>query len=58
MDQQLQIPQGNQQMAVQLTVKELLALSGDRFYQDHKLLIEARKKLRQQVEAQTSSVQH
>ncbi len=58
MHNQLNIPQGNDQIAVQLTVKELLALSGERFYQDHKLLIEARKKLRQQIENQTGVIHH
>jgi hypothetical protein len=53
MEKQFQIPQGNEQVAIQLTVRELLALSGDNFYQDHKLLIEARKKLRQQLEVKT-----
>jgi hypothetical protein len=54
MNNQLNIPHGNEQVAVQLTVRELLALSGDNFYQDHKLLIEARKKLRQQIETKTT----
>lgn len=51
MENQVQIPQGNEQIAVHLTVKELLALSGERFNQDHQLLIEARKKLRKQIES-------
>jgi hypothetical protein len=58
MNNQVNIPQGNEQVEIHLTVKELMALSGERFNQDHKLLIEARKKLRQQLESQTKSVHH
>ncbi len=58
MENHIQIPQGNEQVAVQLTVKEFLALSGERFNQDHKLLIEARKKLRQQLETRTGTQHH
>jgi hypothetical protein len=57
MERHIEIPQGNEKIAIQLTVKELLALSGENFYQDHKLLIEARKKLRQQLEVK-NGIQH
>jgi hypothetical protein len=55
MENQVHIPQENAQVAVQLSVKELLALSGERFNQDHKVLIEARKKLRQQLESHATT---
>ncbi|MBJ6361477.1 hypothetical protein ACFOQM_09290 [Paenibacillus sp. GCM10012307] len=41
----IKIPQGEEKVTVQLTVKELMALSGIRFHGNHKLEIEARKKL-------------
>jgi hypothetical protein len=58
MNNQVNIPQGNEQVEIHLTVKELMALSGERFNQDHQLLIVARKKLRQQLESQTQAVHH
>ncbi|WP_028560414.1 hypothetical protein [Paenibacillus pinihumi] len=45
MNTTVKIPQGEEKVTVQLTVKELMALSGIRFHGNHKLEIEARKKL-------------
>jgi hypothetical protein len=48
----IKIPNSNESVSINLTVKEILSLSGDKFGQDHSLLIQARKKLRQQLENQ------
>ncbi|SDS16987.1 hypothetical protein SAMN05444162_0885 [Paenibacillaceae bacterium GAS479] len=41
----VKIPQGDNTVTVELTVKELMALAGIRFHGNHRLEIEARKKL-------------
>ncbi|MCM3749864.1 hypothetical protein M3223_21250 [Paenibacillus pasadenensis] len=41
----VKIPQGDNKVTVELTVKELMALAGIRFHGNHRLEIEARKKL-------------
>ena len=50
MEKNISIPNGNEEVVVSLTVKELLALAGERFNQDRSNLIQARKKIRQQLE--------
>ena len=52
MENNIKIPNSNESVSINLTVKEILSLSGDKFGQDHSLLIQARKKLRQQLENQ------
>jgi hypothetical protein len=41
----VKIPRGDDKITVELTVKELMALAGIRFHGDHRLEIDARKKL-------------
>lgn len=52
MNQALFIPQGNEKITVELTVKEAMALSSDvRFNQDRKLLAGAKAKVRRSLES-------
>jgi hypothetical protein len=44
------IPNGDEKVTVELTVKELIALTGIRFPNNHKLEIEAKKKLKSVLE--------
>ncbi|MDQ0061012.1 hypothetical protein [Paenibacillus harenae] len=44
------IPHGNDKVTVELTVKELMALTGVRFYNNHSVEISARKKLNEVLE--------
>ncbi|MNY75980.1 hypothetical protein D3C86_2154180 [compost metagenome] len=46
----LQIPQGEEMIRVEMTVKEALALAGAKFPQNHKLETDAIKKLKQSLE--------
>ncbi len=50
MEKNIYVPNETQQVMVSLTVKEFLALAGDRFNQDRDTLIQAKKKVRQQLE--------
>jgi hypothetical protein len=50
MENNIKIPNSNENVTLSLTVKEILSLSGDKFNQDHSTLIEARKKIKQQLE--------
>ncbi|WP_270169355.1 hypothetical protein [Paenibacillus sp. SYP-B4298] len=47
MNTMVKIPQGEEKVTVQLTVKELMALSGIRFHGNHKLEVEARRKIKE-----------
>jgi len=47
---QLKIPNGNEKVTVELTVKELLALAGQKFPQDKSVEISARRKLNEVLE--------
>lgn len=55
MDSVVRIPQGDDTVKVELTVKELMALSGFKFHNDHNIEVSAKKKLnsvlRRQYEA-------
>ncbi|WP_337099808.1 hypothetical protein [Paenibacillus sp. YIM B09110] len=44
------IPHGNDKVTVELTVKELMALTGVRFHDNHSVEISARKKLNEVLE--------
>jgi hypothetical protein len=44
------IPNGDQKIKVELTVKELIALTGVRFNEQPDLVLEARKKLKHSLE--------
>ena len=50
MNTQVKIPQGDEKVTVQLTRKELMALSGIRFHGNHNIDISARKKLNEALE--------
>ena len=47
---QVKIPHGDEKVTVQLTVKELMALTGVRFRDNHKIEVAARKKLNEVLE--------
>ncbi|MFS0723382.1 hypothetical protein [Paenibacillus sp. 1P07SE] len=57
MNTSVKIPQGDEKITVELTVKELMALTGTRFHGDHMLEIGARKKLKS-VLADTYSIEN
>ncbi|WP_261301935.1 hypothetical protein [Paenibacillus andongensis] len=46
----VQIPQGEELIRVEMTVKEALALTGTKFNQNHKLETDAIKKVKQSLE--------
>jgi len=50
MDQLTKIPHGNDKVTVELTVKELMALSGVHFPNNHSVKVSARKKLNEVLE--------
>ncbi|MFE6799954.1 hypothetical protein [Paenibacillus chitinolyticus] len=50
MDANLHIPQGDDTILVEMTVKEAMALSGQKFYSDHKVETEAIKKVKKSLE--------
>ncbi|CAM4458601.1 hypothetical protein [Paenibacillus tarimensis] len=47
---QVKIPQGDAKVKVELTVKELMALTGVRFHDNHTMKAAARKKLNEALE--------
>lgn len=51
------VPQGDQLVTVELTVKELIALTGVRFNEDRNIKISAYKKLNSVLEQSFSSEQ-
>ncbi|UVI31474.1 hypothetical protein [Paenibacillus spongiae] len=50
MSTQVKIPQGDSKVKVELTIKELMALTGIRFHGNHNIEISARKKLNEALE--------
>jgi hypothetical protein len=58
MNSSLQIPQGEEIILVEMTVKEALALSGANFPQNHKLETSAIKKVKQSIENKILSTKH
>jgi hypothetical protein len=46
----VQIPQGEEIIRIEMTVKEALALTGTKFNQNHKLETDAIKKVKQSLE--------
>ncbi|MFC4103308.1 hypothetical protein [Paenibacillus xanthanilyticus] len=50
MNGQVKIPQGDQKVTVELTMKELMALAGIRFHGNHNVEVSARKKLNSVLE--------
>jgi hypothetical protein len=54
----VQIPQGEEIIRVEMTVKEALALTGTKFNQNHKLETDAIKKLKQSLENKLLTPNH
>jgi hypothetical protein len=54
----VQIPQGDEVIRVEMTVKEALALTGAKFNQNHKLETDAVKKLKQTLEDKLLTPHH
>ncbi|TVX98272.1 hypothetical protein [Cohnella terricola] len=50
MNSSTRIPQGDDTVKVELTVKEVLALSGAKFPNNHSIEVSARKKLKSIIE--------
>jgi|DewCreStandDraft_2_1066082.scaffolds.fasta_scaffold09073_3 hypothetical protein len=50
MNSNIMIPQGDEKITIELSVKEALALSGVRFAHNHELAVDARKKVQQSIE--------
>ncbi len=50
MSEFVKIPNGEEQITVQLTIKEIMALSGVRFQEDRSIERSARKKLQLAIE--------
>ncbi|MBD2844237.1 hypothetical protein IDH44_03470 [Paenibacillus sp. IB182496] len=45
MNTTVKIPQGDSTVTVELTVKEVMALAGIKFYNNHRVEVDARRKL-------------
>jgi hypothetical protein len=58
MNSSLHIPQGEEVIFVEMTVKEALALTGTKFPQNHKLETTAMKKVKQSIESKLLSAKH
>ncbi len=52
---QVKIPNGEEKIMVELTVKEAMALTGVRFNSEPKMLFDARKKLKVSLEQKTDA---
>ncbi|MFC5701967.1 hypothetical protein ACFPVX_11770 [Cohnella faecalis] len=48
----LRIPQGDDTVKVELTIKELMALAGIKFHGNHKVEVSAKKKLHNAIDDQ------
>ena len=48
----VRIPQGDDTVKIELTIKEVMALSGIKFHGNHKIEVSAKKKLNQLLEDQ------
>jgi hypothetical protein len=58
MDSTLHIPQGEEMITVEMTVKEALALAGAKFPQNHKLETTAIQKVKKSLENKLLTPQH
>jgi hypothetical protein len=58
MSSNVMIPQGEEKIQVELSVKEAIALTGVRFNDNHELMLDARKKLQQSIEEKIKSTSH
>lgn len=50
MDMNVRIPQGDDTIKIELTMKEAMALAGIKFHNNHKIEISAKKKLNHMIE--------
>ena len=50
MSSNVMIPQGEEKITIELSIKEAIALTGVRFNQNHDLVLDARKKIKESVE--------
>ncbi|WP_166541796.1 MULTISPECIES: hypothetical protein [Paenibacillus] len=50
MNSNLQIPQGEETILIEMTVKEAMALSGEKFHSNHQVETEAVKKVKKSLE--------
>lgn len=57
MNSVLRIPQGDDTVKVELTVKEIMALAGIKFHDNHHLEVSAKKKLNHVLEDQYAGEQ-
>ncbi len=55
MNSNIMIPQGEEKITIELSVKEALALSGVKFAHNHDLALDARKKVQQSIEDKLKS---
>ena len=55
MQSNVMIPQGEEKITIELSVKEALALSGVKFAHNHELALDARKKVQQSIENKLNS---
>jgi hypothetical protein len=51
MNSQVKIPKGDEKITIELTVKEAIALTGTRFYDQPEVMFEARKKLKHKLDS-------
>ncbi|MBP1989299.1 hypothetical protein [Paenibacillus eucommiae] len=58
MNSSLHIPQGDEVIFVEMTVKEALALAGAKFPQNHQLETTAIKKVKQSIENKLLTTNH
>jgi len=58
MNSNIMIPQGDEKITIELSVKEALALSGVRFAHNHELAVDARKKVQQSIENKLKAELH
>jgi ssDNA-binding replication factor A large subunit len=52
MNSDVRIPQGDDTVKVELTVKEVMALAGVKFHNNHKIEVSAKRKLNHALEGQ------
>jgi hypothetical protein len=50
------IPQGEDKIIIELSVKEAMALTGVRFFADHESVLDARKKIKESVDEKLKEI--
>jgi hypothetical protein len=58
MSQAFRIPQGDETVKVELTLKEVMALAGQKFHYNHDVFVSARKKLNQLLDEKSTEDTH